>query len=161
MVAAFHSLSLMPLSAHWMMLLCWLRASGIPRVTEACVPLLCLSAAEAKPAAAGHQEAPGILQGTQYLWVHQTPCHSQDCISEAVSRMHACHLLLALSPSALLAAQVPRRSLSQQGIDRRLDSAGDTVLGPARRQGISRTALAGFDSALPVIYSAQWPLRLR
>ena len=69
--------------------------------------------------------------------------------------MHACHLLLALSPSALLAAQVPRRSLSQQGIDRRLDSAGDTVLGPARRQGISRNALAGFDSALPVIYSAQ------
>ena len=29
------------------------------------------------------------------------------------------------------------------------------MLGPARRQGISRTALAGFDSALPVIYSAQ------
>ena len=50
---------------------------------------------------------------------------------------------------------MPRRSLSQQGIERRLDSAGDTVLGPARRQGISRTALAGFDSALPVIYSAQ------
>ena len=59
------------------------------------------------------------------------------------------------STSALLAVQVPRRSLSQQGIDRRLDSAGDTLLGPARRQGISRTSLAGFDSALPVIYSAQ------
>ena len=29
------------------------------------------------------------------------------------------------------------------------------MLGPARRQGIPRTALAGFDSALPVIYSAQ------
>ena len=71
-----------------------------------------------------------------------------------LQRMHAIPLH-ALSPSALLAAQVPRRSLSQQGIERRLDSAGDTVLGPARRQGISRTALAGFDSALPVIYSAQ------
>ena len=71
-----------------------------------------------------------------------------------LQRMHAIHLH-ALSLSTLLAVQLPRRSMSQQGIDRRLDSAGDAVLGPARRQGISRTALAGFDSALPVIYSAQ------
>ena len=63
--------------------------------------------------------------------------------------------LCAVQPPAL-----PRRSMSQQVIDRRMDSAADAPrIGAARGRGIPRSALVGFDSALagplPVIYSAQ------
>ena len=66
------------------------------------------------------------------------------------------HELCAVQPTAL-----QRRSMSQQVIDRRMDSAADDAprMGAALGRGIPRSALVGFDSALtgplPVIYSAQ------
>ena len=51
--------------------------------------------------------------------------------------------------------QGPRRSMSQQAIDRRMDSAQDVHPGQPGRLGIPRSVLSGFDRPLPVIYSAQ------
>ena len=53
------------------------------------------------------------------------------------------------------AVQGPRRSISQQAIDRRMDSAQDVHPGQLGRPNVPRTVLSGFDRPLPVIYSAQ------
>ncbi len=51
--------------------------------------------------------------------------------------------------------QGPRRSMSQQAINQRMDSAQDVVPGQLRRPAIPRSVLTGFEPPLPVIYSAQ------
>ena len=61
MTAGFCNLPLMPSSAHdnagCVGCMCF------PHAPAACVHVLCLTAAETKPAAAGHQEAPGVCRG--------------------------------------------------------------------------------------------------
>ena len=51
--------------------------------------------------------------------------------------------------------QGPRRSMSQQALNQRMDSAQDVQPGQPRRPGIPRSVIAGFDRPLSVIYSAQ------
>jgi hypothetical protein len=64
-------------------------------------------------------------------------------------------------PCTAQAAALPRHSMLQQAIDRRMDSAADGTLrmGAAQGQNFPCSTLVGFDSALagplPVIYSAQ------